>query len=403
MKILHVPIEKIIPYENNVKDHPDKQIKSIAKSIKDYGFRQPIVIDKDNVIVAGHARYDAAKLLKLKEVPCELADDLTEKQIIQYRILDNEIAKQGSVNIDNLQIEIAKIPDFDFGEFNIEIPSIEIINPGLYDEDDVPEIKEEPITKLGDIWILGNHRLMCGDSTMIGDVEKLMNGDKADMVFTDPPYNTGMKENNGSTRLSHMFKDSYTDEEWQNFMESFMASYWVLLKDNSVAYICLDWRRNHELISHIENSGFKRSNLIVWDKMVHGLGSDYKYTHEFINVCKKGKPELNTHQGEKEYSDVWHIQRKVGKNEDHATAKPVEIMERAIRHASKKNEIVADLFGGSGSTLIACEKTNRKCFMMELAPNYCDVIIKRWQKFTGKNAILESTQQTFDEVSNAKR
>jgi DNA modification methylase len=410
MRLNVIPLHEIKPYENNVKQHPVRQLEGLTQSINRFGFKQPIVIDKNNVIVAGHARYEAAAAIGYEELLCVLADDLSEEEINAYRILDNEIAANGSTDFDALQIELAKLPDFDFTPFNVEFPSIEEVKEGLTDEDETPELKIEATTKLGDVWILGNHRLMCGDSTMIDSVEKLMNGEKADMVFTDPPYNTGMTsesqkgsgglwKGNGSTWLSHMFNDSYAPDEWQAFMSSFMSSYWMLMKEDSTLYICLDWRRNHELIPHIENNGFKRSNLIVWDKMVHGLGSDYKYTHEFINVCKKGKPLLDTHQGDdREYSDVWHIQRKMGKDEDHATKKPIELVERSIRHASKKNNLVVDLFGGSGSTLIACEKTNRKCFMMELSPNYCDVIIKRWQDFTGKKAIHAETNKIFDEL-----
>ena len=228
---------------------------------------------------------------------------------------------------------------------------------------------------------------MCGDSTKREDVERLMDGNKADMVFTDPPYNTGMGEKNAdSTWLNHMFEDCYTDEEWENFMASFVARLSEALKDDSVAYVCLDWRRNHELIPHLKEY-FKLSNTIVWDKVVHGLGSDYKYTYELINVCKKGNPVMDTHQGsEAEYSDVWHIQRKMGKDEDHATKKPIELITRPIKHACPLDGIVLDVFGGSGSTIIACEQTNRKCYMMELDPKYCTVILDRWEKLTGKQA-----------------
>ena len=184
-----------------------------------------------------------------------------------------------------------------------------------------------------------------------------------------------------------MFNDSYTDEEWENFMESFCKMYNTKLKENGVAYICLDWRRNYQLIPHIKKY-FKLSNTIVWDKVVHGLGSDYKYTYELINVCKKGNPIINSHQGDKEYQDVWHIQRKIGKDEEHATKKPLELCGRAIKHASKEKDLVLDLFGGSGSTLIACEQLNRKCYMMELDPHYCDVIINRWETLTGDKATL---------------
>ena len=245
------------------------------------------------------------------------------------------------------------------------------------------------------------HRVMCGDSTMIDDVEKLMNGEKADMVFTDPPYNTGMQAKAGSTWLSHMFNDKFTDEEWQNLLSGFVSNAFMFMKENTAGYFCLDWRRNHELQEHLRNH-FKLSNVIVWDKVVHGLGSDYKYTYELINVCKKGNPELDTHQGDKEYSDVWHIQRKMGKDKDHATKKPIEIIERCLRHASKPNSSCLDLFGGSGSTLIACEKSNRKSFLMELSELYCDTTIKRWEQYTGKKAVLESTKQTYEELKQER-
>jgi DNA modification methylase len=218
-----------------------------------------------------------------------------------------------------------------------------------------------------------------------------MRGVKADMVFTDPPYNTGMTsdQNSGSTWLSHMFDDKYSDEEWQEFLADFCASYDMAVKDDAFLFVCLDWRRSYELVPHLKRH-WHFSNLIVWDKMVHGLGSDYKYTHEFLHVCKKGKPPLaNNKEGDAEYQDVWHIQRKVGRDDDHATKKPVELCGRAIRHASQPKNIVLDLFGGSGSTLMACEQLGRKAYLMELNPAYCDVAIKRWQDYTGKKATRE--------------
>ncbi len=383
-------------------------------------------------ILDGHHRKYALEALEKEghKIPdkfsCNMVD-CTDKNDANYVLLSHasshakmdELGLSEFIHVNEMDFDELKatmeIPGVDFDRMQAE--NIDVIEPQCED-DEIPELKVEATTKPGDIWVLGKHRLICGDSTDIDCIDKLMVGERADMVFTDPPYNTGMtsesqkgsgglwkgnkkgKKSGGSARLSHMFDDAYSEEDWQSFMASFMASFWIVMKDDSVAYICLDWRRNHELIPHILDSGFKRSNLIVWDKMVHGLGSDYKYTHEFINVCKKGNPVLSTHQGEdREYSDVWHIQRKMGKDEDHATKKPIELVDRAIRHASKINDLVVDLFGGSGSTLIACEKTNRKCYMSELNPAYCDVIIKRWEKFTGKKAIHEESQQTFDELS----
>lgn len=204
------------------------------------------------------------------------------------------------------------------------------------------------------------------------------------------------KNSENKSRLSHMFDDSYTDDEWARFISDFCLNYDLSIKENSFIYICLDWRRSHELVPNLKKY-WKFSNLIVWDKMVHGLGSDYKYTHEFIHVCKKGSPPLaDNKNGEKEYQDVWRIQRKIGKSEDHATKKPVDLCERAINHGSIKSNIVLDLFGGSGTTLIASEKTKRICYMMELDPKYCDVIAKRWEDYTGKKSILLNQENEND-------
>lgn len=398
-----VSCSNLKPNPRNTNKHPDKQIDLLIKIIAYQGWRHPIIVSKlSGFIVAGHGRWMAAKKAGWENVPVVYQNFDNKEQEYAFLESDNHLAELSEHSLDemienlkdfpDLNLEMLGIPDFKLED------DVEIIPE--CDEDEIPEIKEDPISKPGDIYKLGDHRLMCGDSTLIDHVEKLMNGQKADMVFTDPPYNTGMtsekqkgsgglcKGKGGGTKLSHMFNDAYTDDQWNEFLRLFTTNYWLIMKENSVAYICLDWRRNHELIPHLVSAGFKRSNLIIWDKVVHGLGSDYKYTHEFINVCKKGKPKLDTHQGDREYSDVWHIQRKMGKDEEHATKKPIEIVERPIRHSTIQNQLIVDLFGGSGTTLIACEKTKRKCFMMELDPRYCDVIVSRWEKYTGKKAEL---------------
>jgi DNA modification methylase len=203
-----------------------------------------------------------------------------------------------------------------------------------------------------------------------------------------------------------MFDDDFTDEEWKNLLDGFTKNLFIAMKDDSVAYICLDWRRNHELVPYVK-AQFHLSNVIIWDKMVHGLGSDYKYTYEIINVCKKGKPELNTNQGEQDYQDIWHIQRKMGRDEDHATKKPNELIARAIKHASKKDDIILDIFGGSGSTLLTAEQLGRRCFVNELLPNYCSVIITRWLNYMIKeerNITLKCNGEiiNYKEVLDAK-
>jgi len=419
MQITELALSDLAPYVNNSRTHSGEQVKQIPESIQEFGFTNPILIDESKQIIAGHGRLMAAQELGLSSVPCITLENLSDEQKRAYVIADNQLALNAGWDFDMLKDEIEALQDMDF---NIDLLGFDDsfldglleLEPeeGLTDEDEVPELPEEPKTKLGDVWLLGDHRLMCGDSTSIDAVERLMDGEKADMVFTDPPYNTGMtsetqagqggtlwkgNKKNGSTRLSHMFNDSYTDEEWRKFMSDFCSSYDLATKDNVFIYVCLDWRRSHELVPHLKDR-WKFSNLIVWDKVVHGLGSDYKYTHEFIHVCKKGKPsESSNREGDREYQDVWRIQRKIGRSEEHATKKPIELCERAIRHGSKYKNIVMDLFGGSGSTLIACEKNNRNCYMMELAPKYCDVIVKRWQDFTGSKATLEGTGEFFSD------
>lgn len=401
-ELLSVKKAKKHPKNNN--KHPQEQIDRLSKIIQYQGFRQPIKISKQTgYITSGHGRLLAAIRSGMKKVPVVYQEYKDIDQEIADLYADNAVASWADFDLSMVNDSIGEFdPSFDIELLGIKDFKLDPAdNEPLIDEDEIPAELPEPKAKLGQIYKLGDHRLMCGDSTEIEQVNQLMDGQKADMVFTDPTYNTGMtsekqkgsgglwkgNKKNGKARLSHMFNDDYTPEEWDSFLSAFLNSYFESTKENCALYISLDWRRSHELVDKAKHL-FKFSNLIVWDKVVHGLGSDYKYTHEFIHVFKKGKPNIDSHQGDKEYSDVWHIQRKMGKDEDHATKKPIELIERPIKHASKAQDVVLDLFGGSGSTLIACEKTNRKCYMMELDPHYVDVIINRWEKYTGKKAEL---------------
>jgi len=367
------------PYKKNAKKHPQKQIKQVAASIKEFGFNQPIVIDKDNVVIVGHGRLEAAKLLGLKDVPV-LQVDLTKEQANAYRLADNKLNESDwDMNLVIEELKELSEPMLDLTGFEKDL----IIEPDDKD-DEVPDVPEEPTAKLGGIYQLGEHRLMCGDSTKIEDVEKLMDGKKADLVVTDPPYNTGMesKPNNEKARLSHMFNDNI--EDWPQFIKDFLSNYLVVTKGQCAFYVFIDWRRINDIRSEMEKV-MDVKNVIVWDKKVHGLGSDYKSTYELCIVGKKGKPEIKNRFG-LDYQDIWRLQREIGRNKMHATVKPVELLEKPIKHASKEDDLVMDLFGGSGSTLIACEKLKRKCNMMELDPKYIDVIIKRWEEYTGNKA-----------------
>jgi DNA modification methylase len=391
MKLENLRIADLTPDPQNARQHDDKNLKAIMGSLKEFGQRKPIVITEAGVIVAGNGTVEAAKRLGWLDIEVvRVPSDWTDAQVKAFAIADNRTAELANWNQEvltsqllELEAEGWELAEFGFEAFELPDEDKPII------EDKVPDSAPTRVA-LGDVWQLGNHRVMCGSSTDLTSVERLMDGNKADMVFTDPPYNTGMssQKNSGSTWLNHMFDDDYTDQEWSDFIRDFTITLDAFTKTDCALYVCFAWKRNHELVPHLSNK-FKLSNIIIWDKVVHGLGSDYQYTYEIINVCKKGKPDINSHQGtDREYQDVWRIQRVMGRNDDHATAKPLELCARAIRHASKPEEIVLDIFGGSGSTLIAAEQTNRTCYMMELDPKYCDVIIERWEKLTGQKAEL---------------
>jgi len=401
----YVDIQKLRPNPNNPRSIDDTGKKRLREDIA-AGIFKPLVVNADYTILGGNQRYNIYLEEGINPVWVSLPSrQLSEEEAKLIILKDNH--GRGVDDLEKLARDFAEEID----ALDLDIKLVEELEEVSEDEEfEEPEENIHGVIR-GDIWLLGGHRLVCGDATNLGDVEKLMDGKLADMVFTDPPYNTGMtaktqagkgntlwkgKKKTKKARLSHMFNDSFTEEEWQDFMQLFISSYNIAMKEDAAAYICLDWRRSYELIPHIKDY-FKLSNIIVWDKVVHELGSDYKYTYELVHVCKKGKPQLDTHQGDREYSDVWHIQRKMTGDTSHATKKPIELCARAIRHASKKGGIVLDLFGGSGSTLIACEQTDRKCYIMELDEHYCSVIIARWEEFTGQKAIRY--EQKTEEVT----
>lgn len=370
MKVENVAVSKLIPYAKNTKKYDDKQIANVAESIKQYGFVQPIVIDKDNTVVIEHCRLLASKKLKLKEVPCVCVDDLTEDQVKALRIVDNK-TNESEWDIEFLTEELAEIDlsEFDF-DFNID--DIDDKEETEIVEDEAPEIDEdaEPIAKLGDIWQLGRHRLMCGDSTDKSTVELLMDGKKADMVFTDPPYNIGYQ---GVSDKRTIQNDKMTDDAFVDFLEK-------ALMPCETMYVCCSWQYSHLFRQALENIGQKIKAMIVWDKVNPAQHLDkYFKQHEIIWYC-------GAFGGEKTLrGDVWQCKRQ--KNTVHPTMKPLELICMALQDQPKK-KIVYDGFGGSGSTLIACEQLDRTCYMMELDPKYCDVIIKRWETLTGEKAVL---------------
>lgn len=383
-------INEIKPNPNNPRTIKDENFKKLVQSIKDFPEMldaRPLILNKDNIILGGNMRYKAAKEAGLKDLPVKIVDWSEDKQK-EFIIKDN--VSGGDWDWDLLANEWSA---GELDSWGLELPDSWQEEPEVV-EDEAPEVSSEPpISKLGEIYQLGRHRVMCGSATVDDDVTKLMNGNLADLVVTDPPYNTGMtgkgntfdydwkkKKKDEKAWLSHMFNDSYTPEEWQQFLRDTFTSYVINTKGDCAFYIFIDWRRVGDIRTEVEKH-MDVKNVIVWDKKVHGLGSDYKSTYELVIVGKKGKPEINNRFG-LDYQDIWRLQREMGRNKDHATAKPIELCVKPIKHASKADDIVLDLFLGSGSTLIACGQTDRTCYGMELDPKYVDVIRKRYAKFT---------------------
>ncbi len=383
-------ISEIKPYPRNAKKHSRKQIQQVADSIKEFGFNQPIVVDKNNVVIVGHGRLEAAKLLDLQDVPT-IVVDLSEQNANAYRLADNKLNESEwdmKLVIDELKglsSEMLNLTGFDKDL---------IIEPDARD-DVIPE--NVPVrSKLGDLYELGSHRVLCGDSTQPEAVLRLMGGKKADIVVTDPPYNTGM-EGKGSTfdydwtkkkkkaRLSHMFKDNLSEVGFVNLISTSLKNCFDNSKGSCAFYVFIDWRRGGQIKSLVETL-MPVKNVIVWDKQVHGLGSDYKSTYELCVVGKKGKPGIHNRYG-LDYQDIWRLQRTMGRNKDHATAKPVDLLTKPITHASKEDDMCLDLFLGSGSTLIACEKKGRICYGMELDPKYIDVIVQRYVDYVSNPVV----------------
>lgn len=384
MQIKEIEISSLIEYENNPRNN-DGAVDAVAESIKQFGFKVPIVIDRDNVIVAGHTRLKAARKIGLEKVPCIVADDLTPEQIKAYRLADNKTGELAEWDFSALEIELAEIEsDFDMSAFGFDISDFEDIHE--ITEDEVPEVDEEnePICKTGDIWNLGKHRLMCGDSTNVSDVEKLMNGDKADLLLTDPPYNVAYE--GGTKEKLKIENDDMSDEEFQEFLISAFENSNIVMKDGASFYIWHSDSEGFNFRSACKNTGWKIRQCLIWVKNSIVLGrQDYQWKHE---PCLYGWKDGAAHYfvDDRTQSTVWEFNKPL-RNMEHPTMKPVDLIARAINNSSRSDNIVLDIFGGSGTTLIACEQLNRKCYMMELDPKYCDVIIKRWENLTGEKAV----------------
>ena len=392
MDILNLGLEEIKPYEKNPRNN-DNAVDAVAASIREFGFKVPIIIDKDNIIVAGHTRYKAAKKLGLKTVPCIKADDLTDEQVKAFRLADNKVAEQAEWDFDLLNEELETIT-MDMEQFGFDLPEDdEEETPTDIIEDDVPDVPEEPKSKYGQVYQLGNHRLMCGDSTKKEDVDKLLNGVKADLLFTDPPYNVSMESKSKdvlkSDNYSHIENDDLSEDEFKMFLQSVFTNANDSLKDDSSYYVfsCQGGDSELMMMMMMRECGIRCRHQIIWvkDAPVFSMGRlDYDYKHEPILYGWKKKH--NFYRNGQQDKSVWEFKRTA--NKLHPTMKPVELIVNALMNSTKKGNIVLDLFGGSGSTLMACEQTERINYSMEFDPHYVDVIIQRWENFTGKKAVL---------------
>lgn len=395
------PVADLIPYARNSRTHNEEQIAQIMASMKEFGFTNPILIGSDNVIIAGHGRLLAAQRLGLTEVPVICLPNLTETQRKALVIADNKIALNAGWDEEMLALEMAELSEADFDldllGFNPdELAEIQHLGEdqtqGNTDDDEVPEALIEPITKHGDIWILGKHKLLCGDTTMFDDVQKLMEGDVADMVFTDPPYNVNygatMKDKlryHSSPNHNRTIMNDNLGDDFGQFLTDSLSN--LMMFNNGAAYVCMSSSELHTLYSAFIAAGGKWSTFIIWAKNTFTLGrADYQRQYEPI-LYGWGADKKHYWCGDRDQADVWEYNKPV-RNDLHPTMKPVELVERAINNSSKLGDIVLDGFGGSGSTLIAAEKNGRVARLIELDPKFCDVIVKRWEEYTGRKAEL---------------
>lgn len=392
ISIRYVSVADLIPYAANSRTHSDEQVTQIAASIREFGFTNPILINSEKTIIAGHGRLMAAKKLGLEQVPAITLDHLNKAQQKALVIADNQLALNAGWNMDMLKAEIEglALEDFDLELLGFDDKFLDGLfekepTEGLTDEDAVPEAPETPVTVQGDVWVLSNHRLMCGDSTSIDDVDKLMDGVKADMVFTDPPYNInyqGVKDKRDKIK-----NDKMPDADFVDFLtQSLMGC--------ETMYVCCSWHYAHLFREAMIKIARQPKAMIVWDKVNPAQHLDKYYKQHEIIFYYGDYGGHKTLRG-----DVWTMKRQ--KNTVHPTMKPVELIEMALVDNPTK-EVVYDGFGGSGSTLIACEKNHRKARLMELDEKYCDVIINRWQDFTGKDAVHADTGETYNQMKAHK-
>lgn len=425
-KIIGQKPSDLKPYAGNARKHSAKQIGQIAKSIKKFGFTNPILVDEHNNVIAGHGRIAAAKQLDMSEVPTACINGLSEADRKAYVIADNRLAELADWDEGVLKLEYENIldlePGFDLDSIGFSDAEVtKILDPleAVEPENAIPEVDTSvpAVTKLGDIWELGNHRLICGDSLCEQTYISLMAGEPAQMIFTDPPYNVPVDGHVcGLGKVKHddfaMASGEMTSEEFTGFLKNCFKQLAKHSDDGSIHYVCMDWRHMSEILAAGGSHYSELKNLIVWNKDNGGMGSFYRSKHELIFAFKNGSAkhinnfELGQHGRYR--TNVWDYaginSLKEGRDEElamHPTVKPTQLVADAILDCSKRGGIILDAFSGSGTTIIAAEQTARQCRAIELDPHYCDVAIKRWQAMTGKQATHTGLDVKFDDLRSS--
>jgi DNA modification methylase len=413
MQVEYRPVEALVPYARNARTHSAGQVAQIARSIEAFGFTNPVLVDGEGGIIAGHGRVLAARQLGMETVPVIELAHMTQAQKRAYVLADNQLALNAGWDQSLLRLELADLNDLGADLSLIGFDETDLakyLEPedrqGLTGDDAAPEAPEQPVSRLGDLWQLGSHRLLCGDATNPEDMALLMGQNQAAMVFTDPPY--GMAYGGGRAAGSSpkgarvkahgmILNDELVGERLTGLVESALTTAFHHAVAKAAAYVCGTWRTYGEFVDAMAGAGLEPKACIVWDKGSIGLGNaHFRPQHEFLLY------HPGAWYGGKGESDVWTLPRDATSSYVHPTQKPVALIVRALRNSSRLEEVVLDPFGGSGSILIACEKTGRNARLMELDPRYVDVIVRRWQDWTGESAVL-ADGNSFHDVAHSRR
>lgn len=433
MKAVKEVIERSVgslkPYARNARTHSKKQIKQIASSIERFGFVNPVLISDDGEIIAGHGRVEAAKQLGIETVPTLALSHLSEIERRAYVLADNKLALNAGWDREILAIELQGLVDLSFdveltgfslAEVDFVLDEAGEADPDAPDaaEDSVPDVAGPAVSRMGDVWLLGRHKLVCGDARSTEDYARLLGNERVDMVFTDPPYNVAIDGNVcGLGSVKHrefaFASGEMSESQFTQFLEQSLGAMASVMRDGAIAFVCMDWRHMGELLTAGRTAFTELKNLVVWNKTNGGMGAFYRSKHELIFVFKQGTaPHTNSFGlGETgryrtnvwDYAGISSISASRGDElAMHPTVKPVAMIADAIKDCSKRGEIILDGFGGSGSTLMAAEKTGRCARLIEYGPLYCDTIVRRWEAYTGKEAILAGGSESFEMTAESR-